>query len=101
MQPQPDLPTAADAMRKLSLQNVTMGEARERLIVFLTDHWQQSLITLAEKLVGQGFTQKETLELCESFRPMFEKNLTEAILQFDQNADEFIARFDGEEASDG
>lgn len=101
MQPLPDLPTAADAARKLSLKNVTIGEAREKLVQFLTNHWQQSLITLAEKLMGQGFSQKETLELCESFRPMFEKNLTDALLQFEQNADEFIALCAGDGTSNG
>jgi hypothetical protein len=88
MQPQPDLPTAAD---KLSLQNTTVGEAREHVINFLTEHWKQSLITLAAKLTAQGFSQEETLELCESFRPRFDESLTNAIAVFDANADEFIA----------
>lgn len=88
---QHDLPTAADATRRLSLKNVTVGEARERLIEFVTAHWERSLTTLAKKLMGQGFSQEETLELCEGFRPRFDESLTSAIAQFDANADEFIA----------
>ena len=93
---QHDLPTPADAAWKLSLQNVTMGDARERLIQFLTDHWFQSLSTLAEKLKGQGFGPVETSELCETFRPMFEENLTKAISEFDHNANDFVAQCSGE-----
>jgi len=83
---------AANANGKL-----TVGDAREQTIKFLTEHWEQSLVTLAHKLMGQGFSQEETLELCESFRPMFEKNMADALLQFDRDADEFIAlcRFSG------
>ena len=89
---QHDLPTAADAARRLSLKNVTVSEAREKVIQFLTEHWKQSLIALAQKLIQQqGFSDEEATELCLSFRPMFEQNLTQALAQFDRDADSFIA----------
>ena len=89
---QPDLPTPGDVARRLSLKNVTVGEAREEMINFLTAHWQDSLIALAQKLIQeQGFTEEETLDLCESFRPMFEQNLAQALAQFDRDSDSFIA----------
>lgn len=93
---QPDLPTPGDIARRLSLKNVTVGEAREEMIKFLTAHWQDSLIALAQKLIQeQGFTEEETLDLCASFRPMFEKNMTNALTQFDRDADSFIAACNG------
>lgn len=96
---QPDLPTQADVTRRLSLQNTSVGEAREKLIQFLTEHWLSSLTELAEKLTQQGFPSGEVLQLCESYRPRFEESLTEALTQFDRNADSFIAARG--EASDG
>jgi len=88
---QHDLPTPSDVERKLSLKNVTFGEAREKLVQFLTAQWAENLETLAKKLMGQGFSKEETLELCESYRPRFEEDLTAALRQFDQEADTFIA----------
>ena len=87
---QADLPTEADKARKL-----TIGDAREQMIQTLTDHWQASLVTLARKLTEQGFSELETLDLCESYRPMFEQNMTQALRQFDENADQFIAQCGG------
>ena len=61
---QPDLPMTNDVARRLSLKNVTVGEAREKMIEFLTARWQQSLITLAQKLIQeQRFSEHEALEL--------------------------------------
>jgi hypothetical protein len=89
---QHDLSKPSDAARRLSLKNVTIGEAREHLIGFISQHWERSLTTLAQKLRDQGFSQAETLDLAESFRPMFEKNLKEVVQQFDANADAFFAQ---------
>jgi hypothetical protein len=98
---QPDLPTPTDVSRRLKLKNVTIGEARERTIQLLTDHWLQSLLKLAQTLKAQGFSDEETLALCETMKPMFEKNLTEALLQFDQDADTFIEQCSASEKTDG
>lgn len=91
-----DLPTAANANQKL-----TIGDAREKLIQIVTSHWTSSLIELAQKLQMQGFSQDETLELCENMRPMFEQNLTQALRQFDAEADKVIARSSGNGGSVG
>ena len=89
------LPVEPQPRRTLSLNNVTVGEARQKMIEHLTAHWRQSLTTLAQKLTAQGFCQAETLELCESFQPQFEENMRAALKQFDDNADEFITQCSG------
>ena len=93
---QPDLPTSRDVARRITLKNVTIGEAKERTIQLLTDHWLQSLLTLAQELKAQGFSDEETLELCENMKPKFEENITQALRQFDDDADKFIAQCAGD-----
>jgi len=97
----PDLPTRTDFARKLNLKDVTVNEAREKLVLFLTAHWQRNLITLAQKLTEQGFSQQETLELCESFRPMFDENMTAFLTRFDEEAEGFAALCTGGGQADG
>jgi endo-alpha-1,4-polygalactosaminidase (GH114 family) len=75
----------------LHLEDVSVPEAREALIRYVTDRWQTSLIALAHKLTQQGFAQGEILDLCDGYRPMFEENLTKALEQFDENAATFKA----------
>jgi len=87
------LPVDAFPPRRLSLHRVTVDEGREELIKFLTAHWEQSLITLAQRLRLQGFREAEILELCEEYRPMFNASMRSAIRQYDENAAKFDEKY--------
>lgn len=97
-----DIPTPADVAAQLArnlgkqgfhLSGPTKAEARERMIVFMTANWERHLIALGMRLLEQGFSQDEVLQLAENTRPKFEESMVDALLQFDRDWEEATAYF--------